>query len=82
MLESITVSPGLASGTIAAERRLDLRRPGDAEHHHVDLGAIAARLAHSTAPRPTRSSTASRLRCATTRSGKPFSTAFFAMPVP
>ena len=44
--------------------------------------AIAARLAHSTAPRPTRSSTASRLRCATTRSGNPFSTAFFAMPVP
>ena len=63
------VSPGLAVGTMSAIVASTSGDPVTQSTITSASAAISARSAHSRAPRPTRSSTASRLRCAITRSG-------------
>ena len=76
------VSPGFAAAASAAQVASTSGEPVTQSTTTSASAAISARLATSRAPRPTRSSTASRLRWAMTRSGQPFSTAFFAIPQP
>ena len=80
--QSMTVSPFRATGTSAASVASTSGEPVTQRTIASASAAIAPRSVTSTAPRPTRSSTASRFRCAITRSGYPFSTAFFAIPQP
>ena len=46
----------------------------------VEARATSAAVSAAAAPRPTRSSSGARFRCAVAVSGYPFSTMFFAMP--